>query len=61
MKDEYTPQDFAKAIKNPHVGKFIRNGKFTVVVEHSDHREVVEVAINRSENEEKASSKLLVV
>ena len=25
--------DFSKAVKNPHVGKFIKNGKFTAIIE----------------------------
>jgi len=45
MKDEYTAKDFAGAVKNPHVGKFIKNGKYTVIVEHSGYDEVIEVDI----------------
>ena len=45
MKDEYTIKDFAGAIKNPHVGKFIKNGKYTVVVEHDDFNEIIEVDV----------------
>ena len=43
MKDEYTLRDFAEAKKNPHVGKFIKNGKYTVIVEHDGFNEVIEV------------------
>jgi len=46
MKDEYTIQDFARAVKNPHVGKFIKNGKYTVIVEHDGYDEVVQVDTN---------------
>ena len=45
MKDEYTMQDFAGAIKNPHVGKFIKNGKYTVVVERDGYDDVIEVDV----------------
>ncbi|MCL2264242.1 MAG: hypothetical protein FWC08_13590 [Defluviitaleaceae bacterium] len=42
MRDNY---DFANAVKNPHYGKFIKNGKFTVEVEHEGYNEVFEVDI----------------
>jgi len=45
MKDEYTGQDFAEAFKNPYAGKFIKNGKYTVVIEHDGYNEAVEVDI----------------
>ncbi|MCL2378863.1 MAG: hypothetical protein FWC77_07035 [Defluviitaleaceae bacterium] len=45
MKDEYTMQDFANAVKNPHVGNFIKNGKYVVIVEHDNYDEVLEVDI----------------
>ena len=45
MKDEYTAQDFAGAIKNPYYGKLIKNGKYTVIVEHADYDEVIEVDV----------------
>ncbi|MDR2167672.1 MAG: hypothetical protein LBE35_07475 [Clostridiales bacterium] len=40
MKAEY---DFSRGIRNPHVGKFIRDGKYTVVIEHDGYNEIVEV------------------
>jgi len=43
MKNEYTIREFAGAIKNPHVGKFIKNGKYPVVVEHDGFNELIEV------------------
>jgi len=45
MKAEYTEHDFARAVKNPHVGKFIKNGKYTVIVEHDSYSEVLEVDV----------------
>ena len=38
MEKEY---DFSKAIKNPFAGKF--KGKYTVIVEHEDYTETLEV------------------
>ena len=42
MKDEYTALDFAGAIKNPHVGKFIKNDKCIIEIEHDGYNEIVE-------------------
>lgn len=49
MKDEYTEQDFAGAIKNPYVGKFIKNGKFTAIIEHENYNEVAEFDVKTGE------------
>ena len=35
-------KDFSKAIKNPYVGKFIKDGKFTAIIEHGGYNEVAE-------------------
>ena len=45
MKDEYTAQDFVGAVKNPHVGKYIKNGKFTAEIEHDGFNEIAEYDI----------------
>ena len=37
--------DFTKSIKNPYVGKFIKNGKFTAEIEHDGYNEIVEYDI----------------
>ena len=34
--------DFSKAIKNPYVGKFIKDGKFTAEIEHGGYNEIAE-------------------
>jgi len=38
--------DFSKAVKNPYVGKFIKNGKFTAVIEHEGYTEIAEFDVN---------------
>jgi len=45
MKDEY---DFSQGVRNPYVGKYIKDGKFTAVVEHNGFSEVVEYDIKTS-------------
>ena len=37
--------DFSKAIKNPFYGKYIKDGKYTVIIEHSGFDEVAEYEI----------------
>ena len=39
MNNEY---DFSKGVKNPYAGKFIKNGKFTAVIEHGGYDEIAE-------------------
>ena len=39
MKSEY---DFSKGIKNPYMGKFIKDGKFTAIIEHGGYNEISE-------------------
>ena len=46
MKAEY---DFSKGIKNPYYGKLIKDGKYTVEIEHRGYNEVVECDINTGE------------
>ena len=38
--------DFSKAVKNPYVGKFIKNGKFIAVIEHEGFSEIAEFDVN---------------
>ena len=38
--------DFSKAIRNPYVGKFIKDGKFTAVIEHGGYNEVAEFDVD---------------
>ena len=49
MKDEYTAQDFAKAVKNPHVGKYIKNGKCIIEVEHNGYNEIIEYDVKTNQ------------
>ena len=37
--------DFSKGIRNPYYGKYIKDGKCTIVIEHSGFDEVVEYDI----------------
>ena len=39
MKTEY---DFSNGVKNPYLGKYIKNGKATIEIEHDGYTEVVE-------------------
>lgn len=41
--------DFSKGRKNPFAGKF-KNG-YTIIVEHEDHEEVIEVKKSRREKQ----------
>ena len=43
MRDNY---EFPNARKNPFAGTF--NGKYTVIVEHEDHKEVVKLDYNKT-------------
>ena len=38
--------DFTGWVKNPHVGKFIKNGKFIAEIEHGGYKEIVEYDTN---------------
>ena len=38
--------DFSHAVKNPHVGKYIKDGKFTAVIEHGGYNEVAEFDVS---------------
>jgi len=62
MKNEYIVLDFKKAKPNPHVGKFIKNGRFTIVVEHGNIHDVIEVEVNtgRKTKQHDASNAQLV-
>lgn len=46
MKAEY---DFTKGVKNPYMGKFIKDGKFTAEIEHNGYNEVVEYNVKTGE------------
>ena len=37
--------DFTRWQKNPHVGKYIKDDKFTAVIEHEGYNEIVEYDI----------------
>ena len=39
MKAEY---DFSKGVRNPYMGKFIKDGRFTAEIEHDGYNEIVE-------------------
>ncbi|MDR2167948.1 MAG: hypothetical protein LBE35_08895 [Clostridiales bacterium] len=43
MKDEYTAEDFARAVRNPYYGKFFKDGKYTVQINFADHIEIQEI------------------
>ena len=43
MKPEY---DFSNGVRNPYYGKYIKDGKYIVVVEHDDYNEIIEVDVN---------------
>ena len=55
---ELTKEDFEKSVKNPFAGKF-KNG-YTIIVEHTDHDEVITVTKKRRPKKATAESQSCV-